>query len=429
MPITSRRGAEEYSIQLFQKPHKEEYTISSMKNGEVNGVVQLFRYGILQASWKEQDGKRTGIVTKYKGGVVDCQHKWSDLHSFPTTSLPGIVNTKSGRKLGLLYTPPNDSCSEISPNTSERQNNDNQAYYLGEYNDNWQPDGYGIYYVDKKEVHAGFYKEGKLIHYHQIFEDIVENGTLKRIMIEFDGNPEEDNVSDVLLLQPVYMGSYLYDEDKHKFLKHGIGNAIGKTSGICEYIGEWEKDILKPSPIWVLYDGWFTKAEGDKSLRCEMDKNYMSESIIVFPGFSQARGIKELTISGNNDISNEIRINSFPDLKKLEVQPDSLKKVRVFIVDGLPNLITLIIGDHSLRINSYFEVNDARRYYRGDGVFRVTNCHALTTIEIGDRSCCDYTTFDISNLSSLDQLSFGCDAFWYANLTLRGLCFALSLFL
>ena len=46
----------EYEITLFQKDHSNEYLLSEMKDGKVEGRCQLFNRGILSLAWTVSNG-------------------------------------------------------------------------------------------------------------------------------------------------------------------------------------------------------------------------------------------------------------------------------------------------------------------------------------------------------------------------------------
>ena len=56
-----------------------------------------------------------------------------------------------------------------------------------------------------------------------------------------------------------------------------------------------------------------------------------------------------------------------------------------------------------------------------DGVCRITNCPNLRQLEIGDGGFRDFNQFELSNVNSLQSITFGEDCFWYAgNCILKG---------
>ena len=53
---------------LYQGDHSNEYLLSEMKEGQVEGHCQLFNRGILSLAWMIIDGKRIGEITEYENG-------------------------------------------------------------------------------------------------------------------------------------------------------------------------------------------------------------------------------------------------------------------------------------------------------------------------------------------------------------------------
>ena len=82
-------------------------------------------------------------------------------------------------------------------------------------------------------------------------------------------------------------------------------------------------------------------------------------------------------------------------------------KVRVFELDGLSELESVVIGQKSFRISGS---------ERNDGSCRIVNCPNLISIQIGDRSFNDYRSFELSNLPSLQSIDIGQDCFEYTPL-------------
>ena len=57
-----------YEVTLYQGDHSNEYLLSEMKNGKVEGACLLFNRGILSLAWMMKNGKRIGEVTEYENG-------------------------------------------------------------------------------------------------------------------------------------------------------------------------------------------------------------------------------------------------------------------------------------------------------------------------------------------------------------------------
>ena len=98
-------------------------------------------------------------------------------------------------------------------------------------------------------------------------------------------------------------------------------------------------------------------------------------------------------------------------LKQIEIGNRCFQHVREFVIDGLPSLESVKIGKNCFRID-YEE--------RNDGVCRITNCPNLRQLEIGYGSFVDFKSFELSNLNSLQSITFGYACFRYADFSLKG---------
>ena len=113
-----------------------------------------------------------------------------------------------------------------------------------------------------------------------------------------------------------------------------------------------------------------------------------------------------------SDVS-EFSPSRFQSLKTLVIGNGCFGKVRVFELDGLSELESVVIGERSFRISDK---------ERNDGSYRIVNCPKLKSIEIGDESFYDYHSFELSNLPSLQSIEIGQKCFLYApSFSLTGL--------
>ena len=114
-----------------------------------------------------------------------------------------------------------------------------------------------------------------------------------------------------------------------------------------------------------------------------------------------------------NELNSSYRLSftRFLFLKRIVIENECFQHVREYVIDGLPNLESVIIGSNCFRIG-YGESDD--------GICRITNCPNLRHLEIGDESFVDFKSFEISNLSSLQSIKFGHNCFLYADFSLKG---------
>ena len=87
--------------------------------------------------------------------------------------------------------------------------------------------------------------------------------------------------------------------------------------------------------------------------------------------------------------------------------------VRVFELDGLNELESVVIGGNSFSSSSSEE---------SDSSYRIVNCPKLKSIEIGGISFQDYHSFELNDLPSLQSIVLGDWYFRYApSFSLTGL--------
>ena len=119
--------------------------------------------------------------------------------------------------------------------------------------------------------------------------------------------------------------------------------------------------------------------------------------------------------NGNNIAS--FNISNIGVLKSIVIGDNCFGKVRVFELDGLSELESVVIGQHSFRISSR---------ERSDGDYRIVNCPKLASIRIGYESIQDYHSFELRNLPSLHSIDFSDRCFnWVPLFSLTGLTVSL----
>ena len=110
---------------------------------------------------------------------------------------------------------------------------------------------------------------------------------------------------------------------------------------------------------------------------------------------------------GSFNEGKSIILHSFiHSLKRIVIGNECFGKVRVFELDGLSELESVVIGKNSFRISDDSE--------RNDGSYRIVDCPKLKSIQIGDRSFNDYHSFELNNLPSLQSIEIGYCCFLYA---------------
>ena len=115
----------------------------------------------------------------------------------------------------------------------------------------------------------------------------------------------------------------------------------------------------------------------------------------------------------NEDSITSLNITHNGELKRIEIGGGCFGKARVFELDGMSELESVVIGEYSFRVDTI---------ERNDGTQRIVNCPKLKYIEIGFRSFEDYHSFELYNLPSLQSIDMGDNCFCYApSFTLTGL--------
>ena len=121
--------------------------------------------------------------------------------------------------------------------------------------------------------------------------------------------------------------------------------------------------------------------------------------------------------SSGNISELKLELTDFPRLKRIEIGSNSFQNVRGFVLKDLLNLHEITVGVECFRIKSgKFGGNEERT----DGIFKISNCPALSTVKLGDNSFCDFKYFDISELDSLQSIDFGKNCFWFSDFCLKG---------
>ena len=102
-----------------------------------------------------------------------------------------------------------------------------------------------------------------------------------------------------------------------------------------------------------------------------------------------------------------------PALKSIVIGDYCFGNVRVFELDGLNKLESVVVGWSSFWID---------RKERSDGSYRIVNCPKLKSIQMVDYSFEDYHSFELSNLHSLQSIDTGRYCFYLApSFSLTGL--------
>ena len=94
------------------------------------------------------------------------------------------------------------------------------------------------------------------------------------------------------------------------------------------------------------------------------------------------------------------------NLKQIGIGDNCFGNVRVFNLDSMSELESVVIGQRSFW---------NRQSGISDGSYRIVNCPKLKSIQIGDYSFELYSSFELNNLPSLQSIDIGNDCFYYAS--------------
>ena len=460
-PVLQRRNNKEYSIQKYQGEHENEYTVMEMENGVPNGLAQLFKKGIIQMSWIMKNGVRYGSVTIYKNGVVERVTTWDSLN-----------DAVSARKDALLREVVNDVNG--SSWMIEKVASTGLIVYRGGYNRvDLAKEGWGLKYSKKSglEKSYGYYRNDKLVH---ICQEFITNEDGTRMMIEYGGDVNDDNVSEILNCQPIYIGGYSFNVGKGEYVRSGKGYMINESSGICDQLGEWDREGKEMGEQrQFLHEGWYHEVDWYPSIRI----NKIDFNIIIDgqqDGQQDVHGNKhehgdehgdgedrrdgqrkgegggdfltdgrpsiQLSLSSDSILMNNFNIESFvissnsyngsttehakmeltlsnlPQLKYINIGAHSFQRVRGLRLEHLDSLESIQIGKECFRISA----QDQWQSQQHDGLFSIQNCPKLLSVALGDNSFFDFEVFEISKVKSLRSIDFGSQSFFFGNCILQG---------
>ena len=408
----------EYEVTLYQGDHSNEYLLSEMKEGKVEGRCQLFNRGILSLAWIVNNGKRVGGITEYENGKALFRDSWDSLLGNEGEDRRMIENSKEG----LLMT--------IRRKCKEDEDDENGCViYRGEFDEEMNRDGYGIEYdiENGKEKIEGYWCKDKLIRMIREFD------AEKNQMIEYAEKEDNDNM-ELLNRIPIYIGGYSIENGK--YVRNGVGYLIDEASGTAIRESEWKKGNEKKEDGTDLYEGWYVEgmSESIRSiLHNENPKEMKTKPIVNVPAKRieihnsaelNAMDLKvtELVICSNscNDL-NTLDMNRYIWLESIEIGDDCFGSVKAFHINGLNRLKTIKIGKNSFTQRKNSHANDKSKS------FHILNCESLESIQIGQYSFSDFGgEFELKNLPQLQSIQIGTIGseswnFFETNYVIRGI--------
>ena len=376
-----RVSGEEVEIVMYQGEHSDEYLVREVRSGRCS----LFYKGIVQLSWKEVNGVRTGGFTVYENGKALRIEEWNGLggeaHRY-------VENCKNGLELIV---------------------EGNGVVYRGGFDDveSMKREGRGMEFDETSGIvlRYGVWRNDELF---QIEKECESEG----VMIEYAIEEGESNLN-VLNRHPVYEGGYVFDEEKREVLRHGEGCEIEGGVGVRE--GVWERGVLKESV--ELFDGWYVKREGsgvfDWEKRVEIHNWNEWENV--------NNQVTELVIPSNccNETGWKVfDVSGLKWLKSIQIGDDCFENVNEVKLIGVNQLKSVVIGEKCFTKYKNSCGNDPSRH------FQLKNCERLRELKMGRYSFSDYTVCEIENVPSLEVIEMGelnevSDNFHYASLELK----------
>ena len=395
----------EYEIQKYQGEHQNEYLISEMKDGKVEGRCELFENGILRLSWIMKDGKRIGRISEYEKGKALFKEEWKSILE-ENEERRIIENSKEGLKLVLF-------------------DENDLIIYRGEFDEELNRHGKGIEYENGKMKYEGYWNKGELM----------------RIVREFKGDEMIEYVAynniDVLNRIPLYVGEY--NIVNGEFKRNGIGYLLDKNGTAmreCIYKNGEELNGIG------LFNGWYVKAVND-NIRCVLDgqlPDEIADNIVVDDKRIEIHKTVELNEMGCNmrdlivgsNCCNDLTIlnlQGYTRLQSIIIGDNCFYSVDTFTIDGLNDMKSLKIGKRSFTKKKDWYGN---KTYRS---FHILNCDVLESISIGENSFSDYGgEFELKNLPKLSSLIIGnvhdtSYCFYFCSLLVKGFSSNIDLYI
>ena len=364
----------EFEVTTFQGEHCDEYVVKEEKSGE----CRLYRKGVLELSWREENGNKSGGFTVYEKGKALGKENW--------------LSVLSGEERRYIE----NNVKEVR--MIIRRGKENRVVYRGGFDneESLKREGEGYAYDEESGrvlVH-GVWRNDELFQIVQEFEDENE-------MIEYEVIGGEENVS-VLNRRPVYEGGYTYNELSDKYVRHGKGNQIDLSSGVAYSECEWSNGEVKDCV--ELFGGWYVKGREEDSLRTGAAKAYTADIHNEVEWNSLNRGVIKIVISSNccNEKSMKVLdLSELKCLKRIEIGNECFEYVKEVKMAGLNELKSVEIGENSFTKNKNGYGDDPNRH------FYLKNCPKLKSLKMGRFSFSDYSVIEIENVDALEVIEIG----------------------
>ena len=213
-------------------------------------------------------------------------------------------------------------------------------------------------------------------------ECVYEHGRMIGVLTEWN---DKRMIEYALNGMRVYEGGFVGDM-KNGFVREGKGTEFGIDGKSALYVGEWKNGLrdgygeeLNENGEVIRRGRWI---EGEYDLE-----------------------IKRFEDGYGNDLS-VFDVDCLKGVERLEIGNDCFKKVNRFVIDGLNELRSLIIGAKSFRIDNDKEEGSS---------CMIMNCNQLCDVIIGYHSFLLYKSFELKNLPSLRSFQLDEGAFLNCN--------------
>ena len=354
----------DFEVTTFQGEHCDEYVVKEEKSGE----CRLYRKGVLELSWREENGHRTGGFTVYEKGMVLNKENW--------------LSVLSGEERRYIE----NNVKEVR--MIIRRGEENRVVYRGGFDNEEsmkrEGEGYAYDEEDGRLLIHGVWRNDELFQILQEFESENE-------MIEYEVIKGEENVS-VLNRRPVYEGGYTYNELSDKYVRHGKGNEIDLSSGVAYSECEWSNGKVKDRV--ELFGGWYVRGREEDSLRAGAVETRSADVHNEVEWNSLNKSVFEIVVSSNCCNERSIAILDLSELrylKRIEIGNECFENVNEVKVIGLNNLESVEIGMNSFMKNKYSSRYDSTRH------FYLKNCPKLKSLKMGRYSFSDYSVCEIES--------------------------------
>ena len=383
----------EFEVTTFQGEHCDEYVVKEEKSGE----CRLYRKGVLELSWREENGHRTGGFTVYEKGKALGKENWLSVLSGEERRY--IENNVKGIRMII------------------RRGEENHVVYRGGFDneESMKREGEGYAYDEESGrvlVH-GVWRNDELFQILQEFESENE-------MIEYEVIGGEENVS-VLNRRPVYEGGYTYNESSDKYVRRGKGNEIDLSSGVAYSECEWSNGEVKDRV--ELFGGWYAKGREEDSLIQGVIKAYTADVHNEVEWNSLNNNVFEIVVSSNCCNEKSMKVLDLSELKYLrciEIGNECFENVNEVKLIGLNELESVKIGENCFtKFKNSYGNDSNRRFYLKD-------CPKLKSLKMDRYSFSDYKVIEIESVDALEVIEIGnvnewSYNFWYASLELKSI--------